>query len=258
MARGRTGVGCPWETVGSTRGVRGLGQVVPLAGAVGTTAVKYLIGSVLAGAGAAIVGGMLGGPDTQDSWADRTVFNARMRATHAGFLMVQCQVGGAKVNEGYGCDDNDHNCLCPGGTHPRCSLPSGKLTEWRALRSNFSAFYSEVGGATYFESDNWTVSDPTPGEILQARGFARSLVAFFIALPSVCPNYTLPFDLADIVAADEGTTAQMVAEQTAITLAEPEPTWVKGARYVAWGLGAVTVLWVGNTLYTVYKDRKRA
>jgi hypothetical protein len=184
---------------------------------------------------------------------DRSVFNARMAATHAGFLMVQCEVGGAQPDEGYGCDDDELNCLCPGGTRPACTLPSGKLTEWRALMRGFAAFYRQVGGQTWSSYDNFLVPDPTLSEVRQARGFARSLVRFFVELPTVCPNYQLPFDLADIVGAEEGTTAELTAEQAVATLATVDPPWVKGAKYVAWGLGAVAVLWVGVTLRDAFK-----
>lgn len=238
------------------RRVMQLGQVGPvpvMAGAAGRSAFKYLVGSVLAGAGAAVIGTMLDGPDTEDSWMERSTFNARMAAMHAGFLMVQCEVGGAQVDAGYGCDEDDQNCLCPGGTRPRCTLPAGKLSEWRALMRSFSGFYRQVGGQTWFPSDNWLVSDPTVGEVRQARAFARSLVRFFIELPSVCPNYTLPFNLADIVGAEHGTTAEQAAEQAALNLKVIDPPWVKGLKYAAWGVGGVVALWAGVTVVRAFR-----
>jgi hypothetical protein len=242
------------------RRIRGLGQVAvaaPVAGAAGKTAFKWLIGSVLGGAGAHVIGTMLGGPDTQDTWLDRPTFNARMTAMHTGFLMVQCEVGGAQPGDSYGCDEDDQNCICVGGTTPRCHLPDGKLSEWRALRRSFEAFYSDVGGQAWDPWDEWLVSDPTLGQVQEARGFARSLVAFFIGLPSVCPNYVLPFDLGSIVAAEQGSTAEQVAEQVALEIAQDlqanDPPWVKGLRYAAWGFGAVAVLWVGVTVRNAFK-----
>jgi hypothetical protein len=231
----------------------GLGQLAPLAAPAGRLAFKYLVGSVLAGMGASVIGEMLDGPDTKDSWAERSVFNARMQALHAGFLMVQCEVGGAQRNESYGCDDRGRNCMCVGGTAPRCRLPDGKRREWVALRDSFSTFYAHVGGADWFNSD-WLTLDPDSAEVTQARAFGRSLVKFFVALPSFCPNYTLPFDLTSIVGAEEGTTSQQVAEQLLIQTTE-EPTWYKGLKYATIGIGIVGVIWIGTTLRDAFKKR---
>ena len=196
-----THLGCPWEYVRATKGLGNLGQAQVIAPAIasgGAIAFKYLVGSVLAGAGAAVVGSMLGGPDTKDSWAEREVFNARMRAMQTGFEMLQCEVGGAQAGHPYGCDDQG-NCLCPGGTQPKCQLPAGKLNEWRALRNGFTAFYADVGGSDWFDSD-WLTLDPNSNVVAEARSFARQLVRFFTQLPGVCPGYRLPFDMASIVA----------------------------------------------------------
>jgi len=229
------------------------GQVPALASPLGQQAFKYLIGSVLAGVGVAVVDSLLGGPDTEDSWLDRSVFNARMNAMHVGFLMVQCEVGGAQPNQSYGCDDNNRNCICVGGTQPKCLLPGGKRTEWRALRDGFYKFYDEVGGSSSIA--DWMVSDPTPAQVRQARNYAHSLVRFFIGLPSMCPGYVLPFDLESIVQPEEGTTAQQTAEIAADRLRTEDPAWVKGMKYAAFGLGAIALLWVGVQVKNAFDKR---
>jgi hypothetical protein len=226
---------------------------LPVAGIAGRSAFKYLITSVLAGAGAAVVGSMLGGSDTEDTWLDRPTFNARMAAMHTGFLMVQCEVGGAQVDQSYGCDEGGANCLCVGGTQPSCHLPAGKLSEWRALLRGFTAFYSDVGGQAWDPWDEWLVADPTLGQVRQARSFARSLVRFYLELPQHCPNYTPAFDLASIVTPDQGSTVEQTAESIALRLRTEDPPWVRGLKYAAWGLGAIAVLWVGVTVRNAFK-----
>lgn len=247
------GLGCTWEPV-RTRGLGNLGNlgqvVTPTTVAAGTTAFKWLVGSVLATAGATLVGEMLGGPDTEDSWKDRSVFNDRMAAMQTGFQLVQCEVGGAQ--EAFGCAQ-DGRCLCPSNTRPKCTLPQHKLVEWRALRNGFSAFYAEVGGADWLGSD-WLVRDPSDADVTQARDYARKLVKFYVNLPSVCPGYSAPIALDTIVAPERGSTAQAVAQRAA-QIAVDEPGWVKGLRYATIGVGIIGIIWVGTVVKDAFRKR---
>lgn len=194
---------------------------------------------------------MLGGPDTNDSWLDRNVFDDRMRALWAGFNIVQCELGGASTGS-FGCDEEQKNCICPTGTRPKCTISGNKLTEWRQMRDGFSRFYASIGGSDWFDSDYLT-RDPSLADVQLARDYARKLVRFYVNLPALCPGYRATIPLDTIVQAEVGTTADQIAQHNMQKTAE-DPAWVRGAKYGAWTIGIIGVIWLGSTLKSAFKD----
>lgn len=93
--------------------------------------------------------------ENDPQWADKTVFNDRMRQLHSHILNLNTVFAACKT----------------------FMASKAQLTAWRAFKTNWSKFYAEVGQKTYF--------DPNASQIANAKLYTSQLAQWVDTLNSL-------------------------------------------------------------------------
>lgn len=187
--------------------------------------------TLLGAAGAAALAALLGLnlADDQD-WSSNEVFQANMRRIHSGMLALQCLIGGAQA--GQPITDTSGSVLCAGGTKPICQLSSTQLAQWRSMRDNFSKFWSET------MSSITLLTSTARAQGQQAKVFAADFVRFYNSIQATCAKQGVALPPSDVQPPPPS---------------NPAPDWLK---YVAWGAGAVAVIYVASAAKNIFGGQK--
>lgn len=180
--------------------------------------VDPLTASAVIAAGGAI-GALLGIRSNEADWSDAVVFTDNMRKLHSAMLGLQCILGGAQA--GQPLVDSYGNTICPGGTLPACKISAAQLNQWRTLRDGFGAFWASS------QSGFWKTVSTDVGQ--RGKQYFSDFISFYKSIQPLCA----------------GQGAALPAIPSQLEPPDSTPGWLK---YAAWGLGAVAVIAVANTL----------